>query len=100
MLDGLCALYRGGADRHDPYLSPLFGDFTGTPPLLVLVGTDEVLYDDARRVVEQARAAGTDARLLVGHGQNHIWPLFASVLPEGQSATDEIGGFVKSVTVR
>jgi monoterpene epsilon-lactone hydrolase len=87
MLAGLGALYVGEADPAHPYLSPLFGDFHGIPPLLVLVGTDEVLHDDAVRVVERASAAGVDARLLIGQDQTHIWPLFASVLPEGPLRT-------------
>lgn len=97
MLAGLGGLYVGEADRAHPYLSPLFGDFSGLPPLLLLVGTDEVLHDDAVRVVERASAAGVDARLLVGQDQTHIWPLFASVLPEGQDAVDEIGRFTRLV---
>jgi monoterpene epsilon-lactone hydrolase len=97
MLAGLGGLYVGEADPAHPYLSPLFGDFSGLPPLLVLVGTDEVLYDDAARTVERASAAGVDARLLVGEGQTHIWPLFAGILPEGQDAVDEVGRFVQRV---
>jgi monoterpene epsilon-lactone hydrolase len=96
MLEGLGGLYRGDAAAADPYLSPVFGDFTGLPPLLVLVGSDEVLHDDATRLVAKATADGTDARLLVGQDQHHIWPLFASILPEGQEALDEIGRFARS----
>jgi monoterpene epsilon-lactone hydrolase len=98
MLEGLCAHYRGEADTKDPYLSPLFGDFARLPPLLVLVGTDEVLYDDAIRVVDKARNAGGKVRLLIGQDQNHLWPLFADLPPEGQPAIEEIGRFVKRVT--
>jgi monoterpene epsilon-lactone hydrolase len=62
----------------------------------VLVGTDEVLYDDAVRVVEKAKAAGGEATLLIGEGQAHIWPLFHAILPEGQQAIEELGAFVRS----
>jgi epsilon-lactone hydrolase len=98
MLAGLGGMYRGDVAETDPGVSPLFGDYRGLPPLLVLVGTDEVLHDDATRVVEKATAAGVDARLLVGENQAHIWPLFASILPEGQEALDEIGRFVQQAT--
>jgi monoterpene epsilon-lactone hydrolase len=97
MLDGLGALYLGDTAATDPYVSPVFGDFTGMPPLLVLVGTDEVLHDDAARLVAKATEDGADARLVVGRDQNHIWPLFASILPEGQAALEEIGRFARSV---
>ncbi|KLL12417.1 MULTISPECIES: alpha/beta hydrolase [Protofrankia] len=99
-LDGLGALYRGDAAVDNPYLSPLFGDYSGIPPLLLLVGTDEVLHDDAVRVVAKATAAGVDARLIVGQDQTHIWTLFASILPEGQQAVDEIGRFVRQVSTK
>jgi monoterpene epsilon-lactone hydrolase len=97
MLAGLCGLYRGSASETDPYVSPLFGDFAGAPPLLVLVGTEEVLHDDATRLVDKARADGASARLVVGEGQFHIWPLFAGILPEGQQAIDTIGQFINEV---
>lgn len=98
MLGLLGALYAGDVPAEHRYLSPALADLTGLPPLLVLVGTEEVLYDDAVRVVEHAVEAGGAARLLVGEGQGHIWPLFASILPEGQETLDAIGAFVCAAT--
>lgn len=95
-LTGMGALYRGDVPANDPYVSPLFGDFSTVPPMLVLVGTDEVLHDDATRLVERAAAAGADVTLLLGEGQAHIWPLFATMLPEGQDAIEDIARFVQA----
>lgn len=59
-----------------------------------------MLHDDSTRLVQKARDAGVDARLLVGQDQCHIWPLFADTLAEGQDALDEIGRFVRDRTAR
>jgi len=96
MLAALGGLYRGDASAEDPYISPIFGDLSGLAPMLVLVGSEEVLHDDSTRLVERTTAAGGDARLLVGEGQAHIWPLFNTILPEGREALGEIGRFVQA----
>ena len=54
-------LYLAGADPRNPYASPLYGDPTGLPPTLILVGGDDVLRDDAVRMAERMQAAGCDA---------------------------------------
>ena len=56
-------MYAGDHDLRTPTISPLYGDFHGLPPLLIHVSSTEVLYDDARRVVSAAQAAGVDAEL-------------------------------------
>lgn len=55
--------YLGSADVNDPLASPLWGRFSGLPPIRIHVGDDEVLLDDSQRYVERAVAAGADARL-------------------------------------
>lgn len=95
MLAALGGLYAGDAPVGSRYLSPALADLTGLPPLLVLVGSEEIMHDDAVRIVDGATAAGGEARLLVGDGQFHIWPLFAPILTEGQEALEEIGSFVR-----
>lgn len=98
MLAGLGGLYAGAEPLDSRYISPALADLSGLPPLLVLVGTDEVLHDDSVRIVEKARAAGGSAELIVGEGQAHIWPLFHQILTEGQRALDQIGGFTRKHT--
>lgn len=98
MLAGLCALYLSSESPASPYVSPALADLSGLPPLLVLVGSDEVLYDDALRIVEHAQSVGCDARLVVGEGQAHIWPLFHQILTAGQEALDELGAFARAKT--
>ena len=51
-------LYADDDRLTDPYVSPLYGDFSGLPPILVQVSSAEMLFDNARRVAERARLAG------------------------------------------
>lgn len=76
-----------------PLASPLFGDLSGLPPLLIQVGTSEVLYDDSVRLAESVNAAGGKATLEPWDEMVHIFQLFAPMLPEGQQAIERIGEF-------
>lgn len=86
--------YAGNIDTHDPLLSPVFADLSGLPPLLLLAGEDEVLLDDALRVKEAAVSTGTDARLLIGPGMQHDWPLTLPWLDESRHAWRVMTAFV------
>ena len=87
--------FLGDGDRRDPLASPLHADLTGLPPLLIIVGTAEVLLDDATRLHEKAEAEGVDSTLEVWDDMVHIWPWFAPFLPEGQQAMERMGDFIK-----
>ncbi|MGQ0623138.1 MAG: alpha/beta hydrolase [Sporichthyaceae bacterium] len=84
-----------GFDYRNPRVSPLFGDWSGIPPLLLLVGSIEALRDDSARAVEAAQAAGVDAELAVGDGLVHIWPIFADRLPEARASLTQIASFIR-----
>jgi acetyl esterase/lipase len=88
------AHYVGHADARDPLISPARADLSGLPPMLVLVGEDEALAAETTRLVARARLAGTDARLLVGPGMQHDWPLTLPWLDESRRAWKAIAGFV------
>jgi monoterpene epsilon-lactone hydrolase len=88
-------LYLGGADPHTPLASPLTADLGGLPPLLIQVGTDEILLSDSTRLAERAKAAGIEVTLEVWEGMPHVWQFVASVVPEGQQAIDHIGEFIR-----
>ena len=81
-----------------PLASPLFADLRGLPPLLVHVGDDEVLLDDATGLATRARAAGVDVSLEVWPKMIHVWHWFFPMLDEGQAAVDKIGEFVRAHT--
>ena len=87
--------YVGKNDPAMPLLSPLFGDLRGLPPLLIQVGSDEILLSDSTRLAEKARAAGVDVQLEVWQGMWHVWHIFAPLLPEANRAIQHIAEFVK-----
>ena len=87
--------YLGGKDPRTPLASPLFADLSGLPPMLIQVGSAEILLDDAQRLAERARSAGVKVTLEIGEGMMHVWSSFASVLDEGQQAIDRIGEFIQ-----
>jgi len=86
------------ADRTNPLASPVFGDFSGFPPMLMQVGTSEVLYDDTIRVAKAAKAAGVDVEVQEAEGMVHVYQMLWFDLPEGVEAIDKIGDFVRNRT--
>lgn len=84
-------------DPTHPYASPLFADLTGLPPMLVHVGTHEVLLDDARRIVARAREHGVEASVGEFEGMWHVFQAIPGV-PEGTRSLRELTAFVRRVT--
>jgi acetyl esterase/lipase len=96
----MAAMYLAGQDPRTPLAAPLYADLSGLPPLLIQVGTAEVLLDDSTRLAERARKAGVEVHLDPWEDMIHVWQAFASILPEGQQAIERIGEFVKQRTGR
>ncbi|WP_035728615.1 alpha/beta hydrolase [Bradyrhizobium murdochi] len=93
----LAKLYLGGADPRTPYASPLYGDPAGLPPVLIQVGSDEILRDDAVRMVEKLRSHNPRSKLEIWRRMPHVWQLFVPVLPEARQAIAQIGEFISDV---
>lgn len=79
----------------NPLISPIFGDLSGLPPVLIQVSEAEVMLGDAQRYVNKARAAGCRAELETWPEMLHVWHLFGPILPEAQEAFERIGRFVE-----
>lgn len=73
--------YIRNYDATNPYLSPIYGNFTGLPPIWMCVGTEEVFYDDALTLRDVAQSKGVQVELLIGKGLCHVYPMF----PDRQS---------------
>lgn len=79
-----------------PLASPLYADLRGLPPLLIMVGTHEALFDDSTRFAAKAEAAGVEVQLDIWEEMIHVWPFFADILPEGRQAIDKIGDYIRA----
>jgi acetyl esterase/lipase len=97
MLEFTVAEYLTGADPRDPRCSAIFADMHGLPPMLIQVGENEILYDDATRIRDAATAAGIDVAFESWRHGIHVWPVFiSSGLPESAAAVERLVTFVKT----
>ncbi len=94
----LARAYYQQADPMNPLVSPVYGDFSSFPPLLIQVGSKEIVLSDSLRVARRARVAGVDVTLDVWDGLWHVFQ-FMNV-PESQQAISELGKFFRRHLVR
>lgn len=90
------AMYAGDVDRTDPLVSPIFGDYSGIPPMLLQAGAVEMICRDSERVAARAREAGVEVTEEVWDDMFHVWQAFAPMLPEAQQAIDRIGEWIRA----
>jgi epsilon-lactone hydrolase len=88
-------MYIGTYSRQNPYISPLYGNLAGLPPLHISAGGNETLLDDSVRFAEKARAAGVEVSLRIDKGMCHCYPVFGDVFRESKLALAEICRFLK-----
>lgn len=86
--------YAGGYDPKTPYISPMFGDFHGLPPMLFQVGGDEMLLSDSVDAAAKAEEAGGCVRLSVYEEMYHVFQLALEHLPESEKAWKEVEEFL------
>ena len=84
----------GDADRHDPYVSPVFGDYHGFPPVLFTVGGDEILLDDTLTIADKLRKEGIEVEVVQHARMFHIYTLFYSMFPESKKAWKRVLKFI------
>lgn len=87
--------YLGEHDPHDPRVSPVYGDLAGLPPIMLHVGEDEILLDDARRYAERLAAAGSAGELHIWKGMLHVFPANLALLSAAREATNSVGAFLR-----
>jgi monoterpene epsilon-lactone hydrolase len=90
--------YLGERDPRSPLASPLYADLRGLPPLLIQVGSEEILLDDARELDRRAREQGVRSTLEIWPEMIHVWHWFAAQLREGREAIAGLGAFVREMT--
>lgn len=89
--------YIGEGDPADPYMSPVYGDFTGFPPLLVQAGSYEVLLSDSVTVAQIAKKAKVQHRFSVYEGMFHVFQMGLDLFPESREAWEEVAEFLRIV---
>lgn len=87
--------YIGNNDAKNPYISPLFGDLSGLPPIYINVGENDELYDDSISFYHKALQAGTKITLYKGKGMIHCYPLLSPMFREASEAMNDIVKFIK-----
>lgn len=93
-LTNMAASYLGDTAPHDPLVSPALGDLTGLAPHLIIVGTSEVLHDDAEALASALHRNSVPAVLSVWDDMIHVFPIFAGALPEADDAISMIAAFL------
>jgi epsilon-lactone hydrolase len=96
-LHSFVASYLDGHPIDDPLVSPLLGDLTGLPPMLIQGGVGDVMVEDAQRLAERARSQGVDTRLELYPVTTHDFQVFWSFLPEAADALQRAGAFARDV---
>jgi acetyl esterase/lipase len=87
--------YAGEVDKINPFISPLYGDLKGLPPLHISAGGNEILLDDSIQFAQKARSAGVEVTLRVEKGMCHCYPAFGNLFKESRFAMDEICNHLK-----
>jgi acetyl esterase/lipase len=86
--------YLAGADPRMPLAAPLYAELSGLPPLLIQVGTAEILLDDSTRLAARAEAAGVEVELEAWEDMIHVWQALAPLVPEATEAVRRIGDWL------
>lgn len=89
------SVYIGNHNPKHPYISPMFGDFSGFPPMLIQVGSYEMLLSDSEIVAEKAKASGVKVKLSIYEGMFHVFQMGTTLIPESRSAWIEIKKFLE-----
>lgn len=90
----MASLYLNGRDAIDPMASPLYADLSMLPPLLVQVGSNEVLMDDAVALHEKAKRCGVSSFIEIWDGMPHVWQFMSPILKEGRTALQHAAEFL------
>lgn len=88
--------YTNESNFINPLVSPIYADFHGFPPLLIQVGSDEILLGDSILLAEKAKADGVQVELNIWDGMWHVWQALGDLIPENKKTFEEIAQFVRA----
>lgn len=95
-LESSAALYCNGNDAKDPYISPLYADLSGLPPLFIQVGERELLLDEIKNLAIKAKEQGVNVDIEIWPDMCHTWHLFAREIPEGLQAIAQAAAWIRA----
>lgn len=87
--------YAGEESLQNPFISPLYADLSGLPPMLLQLSDAEVLVDEDLELAAKAKATGLDVNLQVWEGLIHVWHIYYHYLDQAEEALDKIVDFIK-----
>jgi acetyl esterase/lipase len=93
-LERAVELYLGGQDARLPLASPVRADLQGLPPLIIHVGQNETLLDDAVALSQACQRDGVEAQLRIWPAVPHVWQLFGRYIPEARQSLREVAAFL------
>ena len=91
----MASLYAGNESRKNPFISPVYADLAGLPPLLIQAGGIEVLVDEIKLLAERATSAGVETTLEVYKNMTHVFQSYADRLEESKNAWRSIASFAR-----
>ena len=89
-------IYAGDHDLRDPYISPIYADFTGVAPMYIVASRHELIYDDSTRLAAKADKDGVVVTFDTYPHVMHVWQTFDMLLPEARQSIKEIGNYIKA----
>jgi|TARA_B110000902_G_scaffold257758_1_gene326421 acetyl esterase/lipase len=96
MLERSADIYAAGADKNDPLISPIFTDMTDFPPMIIHVGSTEILLDDAKTIADLCEQTGVDVTLKIWEKAPHAFPIMVKFLPEARAAIEQTAEFFRT----
>lgn len=93
--DDMKSVYALDQDIKSPYLSPVFADFSGMPPILMQAAKDEILIDDSRAMLDALKRQKVEAHLSVFNNGFHVFQELRGFVPEADQALSEVTAFVE-----
>ncbi len=88
-------LYAGETSLQDPFISPIYGDYIGLPPIMLQVGAIELIHSDSVRIATKAEAAGVNVDLVEWAHTFHVWQMYDFLLPEARESIQQMGDYMK-----
>ncbi|MBP3206028.1 MAG: alpha/beta hydrolase, partial [Lachnospiraceae bacterium] len=89
--------YPGEHDPREPYISPVFGDYTGFPPMLMQVGEREMLLSDTLEVARKAKICGVHVKEQIFPGMFHVFQMGLTRYPEAEQAWKQVRKFIREI---